>query len=126
MAALRIAGLGALVQAYLDAYPVESLFFSVEAQAFLSYLSQHADLDPCTRAVVCFEAAFLRQREAKPTDPDPRCELVTFPAPVERVLDAVLAGRPLPPPDGRTYDLLFDPRSEAGWELMVSLAPDAN
>jgi hypothetical protein len=127
-----------MVQAYIATVPCTSLFFIPEALQFLDFVLHTAAAVPHLDAVARFERALLCAREAAGTSGTAsrdlatlsstqplRCHraaaLITFHAPPETLLDALLQGTPIAAPDGHGHVVLVAPKLVHYWR---PVAPD--
>ncbi len=98
-----------LLDAYLNAVPCASLFFTPEALGFLDFvLEQELDV-PHLPAIARFEQALLSAAEVSSSPHDPPAAIVVFDAQPELLLGALLAGQVLPEPGAARYPVLVAP-----------------
>jgi hypothetical protein len=119
---------GQVLGDYMRTVPGFTLFFVAEALAFLDYVATTTAL-PHVRAVAHFERAVwtLKRAEPSPDAPasepspsdtlvrNPMASLVTFPAPPEEVLGALLTDGPLPEETGELHAVLVAPGLPRMW-----------
>lgn len=115
-----------LLKAYIETVPCASLFFLPEAMGFLDFLTHTVPMRPHLETVVQFERALLLAAAAAPlplsTTQDvteflpsrqlhchPAAALVTFAAPPETLLGALIQGTPLPVPSREIFPILVAP-----------------
>jgi hypothetical protein len=121
-----------VVQTYIATVPCTSLFFIPEARQFLDFVLHTVAGVPHLDAIARFERALLCAREAEDmsghTPPDvtallpsrllhhhQAAALISFSAPPEQLLHALLQGLPVPAPDSRAYAVLVTPRLPHYW-----------
>jgi hypothetical protein len=132
LAALPAARRLQVVPAYIAAVPCTSLFFIPEARQFLDFVLHTVTGVPHLDAIARFEHALWCAREAEDTSvctpPDitalspsrvlhrhQAAALISFSAPPEQLLHALLQGLPVPAPDNRAYAVLVAPRLPHYW-----------
>jgi hypothetical protein len=126
-----------VIDAYLNAVPPASLFFTPETLEFLDFVLDASVGVPHLKAIARFERALLLAAEASsfaaettgparttsPASlPSPPPTIVEFAAPPEVLLGAILFARPLPEPSGQPYLVLVAADLP---ELWRSITPDA-
>ena len=121
-----------VVQAYIATVPCTSLFFIPEARQFLDFVLHTVTGVPHLDAIARFERALLCAREAEDTSVHTPLDvtallpsrvlhhhqtaaLISFSAPPEQLLHALLQGIPVPAPDNHTYAVLVTPRLPHYW-----------
>jgi hypothetical protein len=121
-----------VVQAYIATVPCTSLFFIPEALQFLDFVLHTVAGVPHLDAIARFERALLCAREAEDTSvhtsPDvtallpsqalyrhQAAALISFSAPPEQLLHALLQGLPVLAPDNREYAVLVTPHLPHYW-----------
>jgi hypothetical protein len=126
LAVLGADGSSEAINDYLRSTRCSSLFFVPEALGFLDFVIREGPDAPHLGAVARFERAMLKAAEAAPgpprgtaevavtpraqrVRPHPAAAVVEFAAPPERLFGALLAGDPVPPPDGPASPVLVAP-----------------
>jgi hypothetical protein len=121
-----------VVQAYIATVPCASLFFIPEALQFLDFVLLTVSGVSHLDAIARFERALLCAREAEDTSAHTPLDvtallpsrvlhrhqaaaLISFSAPPEQLLPALLQGLPVPAPDNRAYAVLVTPRLPHYW-----------
>lgn len=127
-ASLTLAALGdareATVREFVRDAPCASLFAAAESVAFLQHV-EATGVGPHVRAVAALERSLWRVKQEVDAGHAPRSDappssdavvtthpaaaLITFEAPVEAVLGALLSGKPLPEPRPQRFPLLVAP-----------------
>ena len=121
-----------VVQAYIATVPCTSLFFIPEALQFLDFVLHTMAGVPHLNAVAHFERALFRAKEVVDTSVHTPLDvtallpsqalyrhqaaaLISFSAPPEQLLHALLQGLPVPAPDNRAYAVLVTPHLPHYW-----------
>jgi hypothetical protein len=111
---LTLAALGPEAPAWLRDYqravPNFTLFVVPEGLAFLDYIAARPAA-PHVHAIARFERAMWHARLAADTPP----ALLSFDAPPDRLLAALVQGAPLPDPDGARHHALVSPALPGLW-----------
>ena len=124
LAALGVEQANELITAYLSTHLCTSLFFLPETFDFLSFV-RHTSNQPHLSSVVEFERALLLAREEAARNADEGAQtvtetIVTFAAPPEAVLAALLQGHALPELSAESFPVLVSAKLPHFWQPLES------
>jgi hypothetical protein len=122
-----------VINTYLNTIPVSSLFFFPEALGFLDFILQLKLEIPHVNAIAHFERAMFLAAEAAslplnhldgswpqrtPKYPNPASTVVVFDTDPEKLLKAILTGKPLPEPGPQKTTVLVSSTIPCFWRVL--------